>query len=540
LLLPIPSQAKSQAKQEGCEFHYTLATNPTSISVGLGARDKEDCRRHCSQEAHEKLNYALTKACTYEGEELNFSDIRPCFLVDDLNHSMSLEKRRSTFQWDYVYTEKKCLDACSAARSPEQKLACFWGEKKLFSDFSSELKVCRLTGTSNHISMPSWPIFKTKCDELAAPAFRPYDKKLHCGDPLLEWGSDVRGVRSTRQTCQLCRGWPETCDRFCSTEQDCKKGYLEVAAQEEFAFANWDNKFVERKGKVSSLGNQRCQIVDSTGTEIFGDRYDNGRAPDCDRSCRKAIESWAEGSRITIGLTEYSGGVLKCVWDGKELFATKNVCQDFYRSEPAIALAIANAKTGFFFPAFSFSAAGYLIGWNNFSIFGCEAEALHRSQLQATWDRRFWGSIPVSSLLNSKGEAIGKPKNHDEGTSFIPKSALPLFQKLPEKIRGRSIVLTSFKGAFQDPLDLKVNAKLSVDLAALQKFLVEGGHVRTYIKGRETRAAPKGNWLKLQKAYEGKDDYRLLRKISGLLSGRSTCELMFCIRSLLFFFFQGI
>jgi len=31
-----------------------------------------------------------------------------------------------------------------------------------------------------------------------------------------------------------------------------------------------------------------------------------------------------------------------------------------------------------------------------------------------------------------------------------------------------------------------------------------------------------------------------LRKISGLLSGRSTCELMFCIRSLLFFFFQGI
>jgi len=32
----------------------------------------------------------------------------------------------------------------------------------------------------------------------------------------------------------------------------------------------------------------------------------------------------------------------------------------------------------------------------------------------------------------------------------------------------------------------------------------------------------------------------IYRKISGLLSGRSTCELMFCIRSLLFFFFQGI
>jgi len=48
------------------------------------------------------------------------------------------------------------------------------------------------------------------------------------------------------------------------------------------------------------------------------------------------------------------------------------------------------------------------------------------------------------------------------------------------------------------------------------------------------------NFKYLKDAILGDGFKVLYRKISGLLSGRSTCELMFCIRSLLFFFFQGI
>lgn len=480
---------------------------------------------------------------------------KACHLVNEVETDVSLNRESTDASRPHddcvescVVTESLCRELCIAKSLSEDREICYWGEKKLFAEFSQEHKLCtKVEGVAflPQDDLPSYPITKESClrkTELFRK--RDFGLKKNQGNQVIAWGGEQWGTKSSERTCTFLLGQPGVQEEYQLNKESCLVKFNETVKKnkETFGRSIWDNKFltaVQAQGAPLAptpinKKNHICYLEQVDQFIIYQEQVAQGRPQDCLRSCEEKIHHLRENGQISGIQRKEVKFPLSCYWDQRVLQSKMNLCDElsFYpRGVSSSHFVIINQEKLSMSPPIVYSKEeGNL--WHFAPSKPCLARDLSTDSYQITYDGKARGSVPgeiIKLYLSqvTQGEASESGAVFSSMTPQIAKALSPI---IPLPLKNKNIILTSLVGDFKDPLKLKFDRLAKGESARLQKSLVERGFISSQKKivsskgeFRRVKFVPQGNWLKHIKTYGGLNEfqlaiYRYNEKEIGILS----------------------